>query len=151
MMQPGVPEFMTARSTPRSGTMRLLAIWERSRPLFAMLGWLMLLAIVYATLSTIEQRPRIPSLSPDIERFCAYFALSLALGIGHPSRRTSILVAGLFLIPMLETAQLLSATRHGEWHDSLIKLAGLASGLGLVKLLESIVRRCQMAGRIASA
>jgi hypothetical protein len=150
MMQPGMHAFLTARSGPERGRTRLLSIWERSRPLFALLGWLMLLAILYATLSTIEQRPRISSLAPDIERFGAYLVLSFALGMGHPRRHTSIFAAGLILIPSLETAQLLSATRHGEWHDSLIKVAGLASGFGLVKLLEDIIRRYRPTGRTAA-
>ena len=67
MMQPATHAFLTARSGPKRGRARLLPICERSRPLFALLGWLMLLAILYATLSTIEQRPRISSLAPRLD------------------------------------------------------------------------------------
>ena len=101
-------------------------------------GWALVLVIVYVTLSTIEQRPSVAWLTPDLERVLAFLATAAAFAIGYPHRRFLIFAIGLGAVFLLEFAQNWSLTRHGTIHDAWIKAVGLGLGFALVSGLEQL-------------
>lgn len=111
---------------------RMAAIRRLSR--FA--GWALMLVIVYATLSGVEQRPSVAWLAPDLERGLAFLAAAAAFAIGYPRQRLFILAIGLAAVIALELAQNWSPTRHGTIHDAWIKALGLGLGVMFVAGVE---------------
>ncbi|MDZ4368843.1 MAG: hypothetical protein U0987_17745 [Afipia sp.] len=101
-------------------------------------AWMLLIVIVYATLSGVEQRPSVAWLTPDIERSLAFLAAAAAFALGYPRQRTAIFAIGLATVVSLEFAQAWAATRHGTLHDVLVKVVGLGLGLLLVSGLERL-------------
>lgn len=111
---------------------RMAAIRRFSR----FFGWGLMLFIVYATLSGVEQRPSIAGLMPDIERGLAFLAAAAAFAVGYPRQRLLVFAVGLAAVASLEFAQGWAPARHGTFHDALIKAVGL--GLALVAGLERL-------------
>lgn len=107
---------------------------------FRVLGWGLLIGIVYATLSGIEQRPSVPWLVPNIERSLAFLVTAASFAIGYPRQRPMIFAVGLGAVALLELAQGWTPTRHGAVQDALVKAAGLGLGLLLVLALERFRR-----------
>lgn len=101
-------------------------------------GWVLMLVIIYATLSGIEQRPSVAWLMPDIERSLAFLAAAAAFAIGYPRQRPLIFAAGLAAVISLEFAQGWAPTRHGTLHDAWVKAFGLCTGLLLVIGIERL-------------
>ncbi|MEI5667548.1 hypothetical protein WBO78_21545 [Bosea sp. CCNWLW174] len=101
-------------------------------------GWALMLVIVYATLSGIEQRPSVSWLIPDLERGLAFLAAAAAFAIGYPRQRFLIFAVGLAAVISLELAQNWSPTRHGTIHDVWIKAIGLGLGFALVSGVERL-------------
>jgi hypothetical protein len=102
--------------------------------------WVLLTAIVYATLTSIEQRPGVAWLAPDIERSLAFLATAVAFAVGYPRQRLLAFGAGLAAIASLEIAQGWTPSRHGTVQDALIKATGLSLGFFLVTLMERYSR-----------
>lgn len=119
---------------------RLGAIRRLSR----FFGWALMLVIVYATLSGIEQRPSVAWLVPDLERSLAFLTAAAAFAIGYPRQRLLIFAAGLATVVSLEIAQGWTPSRHGAFHDALVKAAGLGSGLLLVVGTERFKRSARL-------
>ena len=117
-----------------------LAVSPLGRRLCRLTGWTIVLGIVYATLSNIDQRPSVAWLFPDAEQLFAFFAAAVALSLGYPRHCRLILGAGLVLVLGLELGQGWSATRHGTFHDVLVKAAGLGLGLASGMVLERILQ-----------
>jgi VanZ family protein len=91
-------------------------------------AWALLAFIVYATISPIQDRPRLPT-SVSLERFGAFLVLGALFCLAYP--RQAVLV-GLIVIGsamLLEFAQLLTPDRHGRIHDAIEKMAGGAGGI----------------------
>lgn len=132
------------RSGPRSSNWaaRLLRLVRARmaaiRRLSRFFGWALMLVIVHATLSGIEQRPSVAWLMPDFERGLAFLAAAAAFAIGYPRQRFLIFAAGLAAVISLELAQNWSPTRHGTIHDVWIKAAGLGLGFALVWGMERL-------------
>ncbi|CAN7257076.1 hypothetical protein LJR090_001267 [Bosea sp. LjRoot90] len=101
-------------------------------------AWMLLILIVYATLSGVEQRPSVAWLMPDVERSLAFLAAAAAFALGYPKQRIAIFAIGLAAVVLLEFAQAWAPTRHGTLHDASIKAVGLALGLLLVSVTERL-------------
>lgn len=119
---------------------------HRLRRVLAMLGWLLLAGLIFATLAPIEWRPRLVSIGPDTERFAAYCLFAFCITLAYPRWRWPILVAGLLFILSLEAGQYITASRHGRLMDALVKGAGFLCGFGLAAALERLAHRRQQAG-----
>lgn len=90
-------------------------------------GWCLAAFIVYSTLSPIGLRPE-SGAPPDIERFGAFFVLSLAFALGYPRSRQRVALALMLAAVLLELAQGLSPSRHGRPADAAFKVLGAGSG-----------------------
>jgi hypothetical protein len=90
-------------------------------------GWLLLAAIVAASVSPIVFRP-LSGLAPGFERFAAFLALGFLFGVGYFRNWVlvlCVLTVGAFAI---ETLQLLTPDRHATLLDALLKASGSAVG-----------------------
>lgn len=110
------------------------------RRFFRVFGWVLMLVIVYATLSGIEQRPSVARLVPDLERSLAFLVAAASFAIGYPGQRPLIFAVGLGTVASLELAQGWAPTRHGTFQNALVKAAGLGLGLLLVLGMERFKR-----------
>lgn len=138
----GIGRALRDEARPAGRLSRLLCLvrgrMAAIRRLSRFSGWALMLVIIYATLSGIEQRPSVAWLIPDIERGLAFLAAAAAFAIGYPRQRFLIFAAGLAAVFSLEFAQNWSPTRHGTVHDAWIKAAGLGLGLALVSGMERL-------------
>jgi hypothetical protein len=98
---------------------------------FRAVGWLLLLAVAFVTLSPIGLRPvtRAPA---DLERFAAFCMIGGAFCLGYPRHRILIMILVLGAVGILEFGQNLVAGRHGRLHDAVIKISGVLLGAALV-------------------
>ncbi len=110
------------------------------RPLGAAFGWILLCAIVYATLSPLALRPQLSWLPVDIERFMAVFITTTAFVTGYPHSRRRVLFTGILLVCLLEAAQVLLETRHGAVSDMLVKAAAVGGAFVLAPKVEQWCR-----------
>jgi hypothetical protein len=87
------------------------------------IGWLILAAILFATVSPLGLRPRL-GFGPDFDRFVGFLAAGLFLGFGYPRRWLWVL--GFIAIAALgiETMQMLTPDRHARLWDALVKAGG---------------------------
>jgi hypothetical protein len=87
------------------------------------IGWLILLAIIFATVSPIGLRPRL-CYGPDFDRFIAFLASGLFLGFGY--RRRWLWAVGFIAIAAfgIETLQMLTPDRHARFWDAAVKAGG---------------------------
>lgn len=91
------------------------------------LAWSVAAAIIVSTLSPIAYRPHLPILSPDMERFGAFFAVTAAFMLAYPDRRRGIALSMAAFAIGLELVQLLVPGRHGMVHDAIVKLLGVVA------------------------
>ena len=96
-------------------------------------SWVVLAAIVVATLSPIDYRPNTGHVVS--ERALAFALLGLLWGVGYPNRRWSVAAGVLAVVVLLELGQGFVPSRHGHLRDGLEKLAG--GGLGLLAAIVS--------------
>lgn len=101
---------------------------EKLRSFARILCWVGLAVIVFATLSPLSLRPRLPLVGPGVERFGALFLMMLVFGYAYPRQRWAIFLAGILLILGLEGIQTLESSRHGRLLDALVKAAGALVG-----------------------
>lgn len=99
--------------------MILDAMLRRAAKVFVVI---LIAAIVFATLSPLDLRPRTGYVGP--EREVAFALLGCALAIAFPSRAWATLVGIVTLTVGLELAQHLTPDRHGQLIDAIEKLAG---------------------------
>lgn len=100
----------------------------RLRTAAAIVGVIVLLVIVFATLSPLDMRPE--SGEPaNVERFAAFAALSGAFVLARPRRWLLILLLAVFVAAILEVAQNMLPDRHGRFVDFCVKAAGAGGGL----------------------
>jgi hypothetical protein len=85
--------------------------------------------IIYATLSTLDHRPRTGYVG--LEREAAFFVFAFALTVGFPEHLWQVLIGVVVATLGLELAQHLTPDRHGQMVDALQKLAGGALGVGM--------------------
>ncbi len=99
-----------------------------SRALLRVLPWLLLAFIVFATLSSLEMRPRIGH-AVHLERFGAFGLLGFLFAAVYPRRIAAVLLFVVIVAIGLEFFQLLSPDRHARFSDLLVKLAGGVCGV----------------------
>jgi hypothetical protein len=87
------------------------------------IGWLILLAIILATVSPIGLRPRL-GYGPDFDRFVGFLVSGLFLGFGY--RRRWLWAVGAIAIAAfgIETLQYLTPDRHARLWDATVKASG---------------------------
>ena len=97
-------------------------------------AWLLVIFVVYSTLSPIGLRPETGQ-PAYVERFAAFLALGTAFGVGYPKRRIWIAFALVLGAMVLEASQNLVPTRHGRLLDGMEKGFGGLAGLALAALI----------------
>lgn len=136
----GIGRMLGDGARPSRWVSRLLRLMRTRiaaiRRLSRFSGWALMLVIVYATLSGIEQRPSVNWLVPDVERGLAFLAAAAAFAIGYPRQRLLIFTVGLGAVISLEVVQGWTPTRHGTVHDAWVKAVGLGLGFALVSGME---------------
>lgn len=95
-------------------------------------AWLVLLFIVFATLSPIGLRP-ISGLPVQLERFCAFAVLGFAFAVAYPRRLGAIALTVVAVAVGLELLQVIDPGRHGRVMEVLVKAAGGLSGVALAR------------------
>lgn len=109
------------------------------RKLVVVIAWSMLVFIAYATLSPIGLRPHLGNVS--LERFGAFAAFGLLLGLAYPRRFRLVLVMVLGSAVMLELLQAVTPDRHGMLPDVEVKVIGGLSGVLLALAFNHLSRR----------
>ena len=100
--------------------------------LWAILGWLLVLAVVVLSLVSIEQPLKLEN-ADKYQHVLAYGALMYWWGMVQPTRRARWATALPLMGLVLEGAQSLTPDRMMEWRDALANLAGVMLGLLLLK------------------
>lgn len=95
-----------------------------SRPV----AWLLLLVLLYVTVSPIEMRP-ITGSSPNLERLVAFAAVGFVFVFAYPRHWLLVICLIVGTAFAFELAQLLAPGRHAQMKDAVIKAAG--GGLGV--------------------
>ena len=101
------------------------------------LGWLLLVGAVFATLAPIGLRP-ISDAPVSVERFGAYAMVSFLFALGYPNRRWQIVGGLIALAGAMEAMQNLELTRHGRFGDFVVKAAGCWFGVMVAVVLAFI-------------
>ncbi|MEE8626598.1 MULTISPECIES: VanZ family protein [Methylobacterium] len=91
------------------------------------LGWLILAAIVAATVAPIGYRP-VSGAPVSVERFGAFALLGFLFAVGYPRHRWRVLLLTIAAAGALEAFQLLEPTRHGRIADFMVKVVGCGFG-----------------------
>jgi hypothetical protein len=101
--------------------------------LITLAAWALLAFIIYATISPIQDRPRLPT-STSIEHIAAFAILGSLFCLAYP--RQTILVCLIVLggAITLELLQLLSPDRHARFHDAMEKIAGGAISIMVTRV-----------------
>jgi VanZ family protein len=99
-----------------------------ARPLSAFAAWGLLAFIAYATITSIQSRPTLPS-SSSFEHLAAFAALGLLFSLAYPKHTTLVCVIVFGSAVLLEVMQLLTPDRHARLADALQKLMGGAVGI----------------------
>ena len=105
--------------------------------LSAIVGWLALAFVVFATLSPIEARPSIGN--SHLEHFCAFALIGVAFVLAYPNRIFLVVVAVVGTAIGLEALQLLTPDRHARAIGALIKVLGGISGICIGQLAHFLV------------
>jgi hypothetical protein len=135
---PQIEERVT--SAPVSCAARMLC-WLRSSA--AVLGTMILVVVIFATLSPNDLRPRTGG-SADVERFLAFAALSGTFVFAYPRRCRLVLCLILVGGGALEAIQLVIPDRHGTFADFATKALGSIAGTVIVTTLDQIARLMEL-------
>jgi hypothetical protein len=112
--------------------------------LAAALGWLLLAAITFSTLSPITLRPQTGHVV--LERVLAYAAVGAAFGVGYPRRLLLATAITLSSAIGLEALQLVIRGRHARLIDAGEKLLGGLIGLGIAAVVLAIMASFRVSG-----
>jgi len=105
------------------------------------IAWLLLIGILFVTISPIQFRPTTGE-PPNVERFAAFALVGIAFAIGYP--RKWLLLACLVIASAFafEAAQLLAPSRHARFDDAAVKAVG-----GLVgTIVGAVINRLRQSG-----
>ena len=91
-------------------------------------AWALLAFIVYATFSSVADRPTV-SQSTSVEHVAPFAALGLVFFVGYPGRLLAVCAIVLGGAVLLEVAQQFTPDRHGRILDAAQKFVG--GGLGI--------------------
>jgi VanZ family protein len=92
------------------------------------IAWLLLIGLVFVTLSPINLRPISP-LPTQLERAMALAIVGFAFAIAYPRHIVLVAVLVLGSTILLEVLQIASPSRHGRLIDAGVKLVGGGFGL----------------------
>ncbi|KQP72164.1 VanZ family protein [Methylobacterium sp. Leaf112] len=109
------------------------------------LAWLLLAALIFATLAPIGLRP-VSGAPVGVERFGAFAALGFLFAYGYPQRRWEVLALVTLAGAGLEALQMIEATRHGRMGDFLVKGAGGGFGVAMAMALTRVSARAGSLG-----
>ncbi|MDP9809437.1 VanZ family protein [Rhizobium tibeticum] len=110
-------------------------------------AWLLLAAIIFATLSPIGLRPHTVT-SVNLDRALAYSLVGFMFAVAYPRHWLAVAIL-LFLGALaIEYLQYLSPTRHARLHDALVKILGASVGV-LVGCMLNKVRFAKSAASIS--
>lgn len=113
--------------TPRH-RLNALLVWMRLAA-----PWLILAAILLATVSPLDMRPR-TGFSVHAERFAAFALLGFLYLTAFPKRLVLVCVIVFSSIVALELLQLSLTDRHARFTDVAVKFAGGMGGILLARL-----------------
>lgn len=99
-------------------------IWR----ILAMLPWLVLGVIVFATLSPIGMRPHLGALV-HVERFGAFALLGVLFALAYPRRVGLVLLLVVAAAVSLELLQTAASGRHARLSDLAVKVTGATAGV----------------------
>src|SRR5437763_11372533 len=91
-------------------------------------AWLLLVAIVFLTLSPIGLRPDTGA-PASLDRFAVFVALGGVFCLGYPKHRVWVLLFVIVIAGALEALQDLVPGRHGRIPDAAVKDLGAAAGV----------------------
>src|SRR5258708_5574474 len=107
-------------------------------------AWACLIFIIYATLSSIDARPRLTDIwfyKTVVERFAAYAFLGLLFYLAYPRRVAFVCLVVFGSAVILELLQMVVPDRDARVIDALEKLTGGAAGIlwagAILKLIRS--------------
>jgi len=112
-------------------------------------GWLLLVMIVFFSLSPASYRP-VTQLGHNPEHFLAHVLLGLAFGIGYAKRWWLLVLSLVALTGAIEFAQLFVPGRHARLKDLVINAGAACLGIGLAwlgKVIRSAFSRPSMLSR----
>jgi hypothetical protein len=92
------------------------------------LAWLLLIGLIFVTLSPINLRPISP-LPTQVERAGALAIVGFVFALAYPKRIWLVVIMVLGSTTLLELLQLASPSRHGRVIDLAVKLIGGGFGL----------------------
>jgi VanZ like family len=105
----------------------------------AVVAWTLLAFIVYATISPIQDRPRLPT-SSSFEHLVAFSVLGVLFCMAYPRHIIFVCVVVLASAILLEFAQRLTVDRHFRVQDAFEKMAGGALGIGVGRAIAYLSR-----------
>lgn len=98
--------------------------------LLRILAWLLLLGLVFVTLSPIALRPVTP-LPVQLERALALAVIGFVFALAYPRHIILVALVVLGSTVLLEALQVLAPSRHGRLVDVAVKLVGGTLGLAV--------------------
>ena len=101
--------------------------------LFRIAALVLLIIIIFATLSPIQMRPHIAQ--ANIERALAYVLLGFALALSFPNRVYQTLILVVATAGILELLQIIDPGRHAHLADALVKASAGIIGVVVGQLL----------------
>lgn len=110
------------------------------RRFLRVLPWLTLAFIVFATLSSLDMRPRIGG-AVHLERFGAFWLLGFLFAAVYPRRIAVVFLLVAAVAIGLEFSQFLSPTRHARLSDLAVKVAGATGGVATCWLAMRLLPR----------
>jgi VanZ family protein len=96
--------------------------------LISVAAWTLLVFIVYATISPLQNRPTLPT-SASLEHIAAFAVLGLLFCLAYPRHIVLVCLIVIGSAVLLEFAQLLTLDRHGRAQDAIEKMAGGVAGI----------------------
>ncbi len=123
-------------------------IQTSTRRLVTALAWIAIIAIAYATLMKAEfvyaiyfkltpylMRPEVQTYTL-LERIVTFASLGALFSVAYPQRTFLVCFVVFGATIFLEVAQTLTPDRHGTLMDALVKIAGGAAGILLVRAIQ---------------
>ncbi|GAB1716594.1 MAG: antibiotic resistance protein VanZ [Nitrobacter sp.] len=108
--------------------------------LFRMGAFILIAAVVFATLGPPRYRPHAP-LGQDGEHALAFVLVGLAVGLAFPRRRLFVAVVSVILIGLLEIMQLWAPGRHARLEDFLVDALAACVGLAVAAAIGRLATR----------
>jgi VanZ family protein len=94
-------------------------------------GWLLLVVIVFLTLSSASYRP-VTRFGHNLEHFLIHLALGVVFGIGYASQWWLVALGLVGLTAAVEFAQLFVPGRHARLKDFVINAGAVCLGVAIV-------------------